>query len=85
MKNHDCPPNHPQAESFMDDNAKRAFDAFAKGTPARKEWRKWIPFLHPIEILIEISKAKASQKNQTGNRKPKTPLQCPRKSLAHST
>lgn len=47
----------------MDSTTRGAFDAFAKGTPARKEWRKWIPFLHPVEILIEIAKAKADQKS----------------------
>jgi hypothetical protein len=61
--NHDCPPKNTKTACTLDHTAKRAFDAFAKGTPARKEWRKWIPFLHPVEILIEIAKAKADKKS----------------------
>jgi hypothetical protein len=78
--NHDCPPKNTKTACTLDHAAKRAFDAFAKGTPARKEWRKWIPFLHPVEILIQITESR--QKNQARNGKPAAAIQCPRESLA---
>jgi len=61
--NHDCPPKNTKTACTLDKVAERAFDTFTKGTPARKKWRGRLKELHPLEILLEITQAKADKKS----------------------